>query len=283
MRRFHRSSLALIGLSVLAPSAAHAQGGAPAAPAGYAAPMMMGIDGKPVPAASPAPAVAQASAAAPAARPHVHKKRHLCASCQAKEAQAQGMPVGTQIVACAHSKNGVCPACQTLLAMPGQIVMGAPAPAPSPGDAPGRAVASSGMSARAGSNVQVAYDPGATPEPAPIGVVQANFAQGPGMGMGMPGMGMPGMGMPAAGMTAPASQPGRAVVSSGAGSSPYQPKMQGTPRPHILGHLFGWSAIGADHAEERAKKKSEAHASIPYNNEGTAVNELPASMVFGPR
>ncbi len=281
MRRFHRSSLALIGLSVLAPSAARAQGVAPAvtsAPAGYAAPMM-GMDGKPMPA--PAVAQAPAPAQAPVAKPHVHKKRHLCANCQAKEAQAQGIPVGAQIVACAHSKNGVCPACQSLLALPGQVIVG------NPPEAPGHAVASAGMApssgsphmaARAGSNVQVAYDPGSTPEPAPIGLVQANFAQGGPMAMGAPGMGM----MPA-GSAAGASRPGRAVVASGAGSSPYQPKLNHAPRPHVLGHLFGWSAIGADHAEERARRKSESHASIPYNNEGTTVNELPASMVFGPR
>ncbi len=274
MRHFHRSSLALLGLSVLAPSAVQAQGVAPAAPAGYAAPMM-GLDGRPLaPMAAPAPAPAAVAMPAPAA-PHAHKGRRICASCRAKEAQAQAM-MGGQVVACSHSKNGVCPACQAVLAMPGTMVVNAPVSA----EAPGRAVASSGMApaqggpqmaARAGSNVQVSYDPSAMPEPAPVGVVQANFAQGG----GMPPMGM---GMPAGpGMPSPA---GRAVATSGAGSSPYQPKMDGSPNPHVLGHLFGWSGIGADRAEQRARRKSETHASIPYNNEGTTINDLPASMVY---
>ena len=278
MRSFQRSALAMLGLSVLAPSASQAQGVAPAtasSPAGYAAPMM-GLDGKPL-AAYPAP-VAQA-VPSPAAAPHKHRGHKVCASCRAKELQAQGMPAGGQIVACSHSKNGVCPACQTLLAMPGPMLTASQASEAAAGHATVSSDAGSPqMGSRAGSNVQVSYDPGAMPEPAPVGVVQANFAQGGGAPMPMMGQGM---GMPANnGARAMPSPAGRAVVSSGAGSSPYQPKMNGTPRPHILGHLFGWSGIGADYSEEKARKKSEAHASIPYNNEGTTVNELPASMVF---
>ena len=59
-------------------------------------------------------------------------------------------------------------------------------------------------------------------------------------------------------------------------------KSGGFPHPHILGHLFGWSGIGAERAEEKARKKAEAHAMITYDSNGTApVDELPASMVFG--
>src|SRR5947209_5465852 len=130
-----RTSLGLLALALIAPINAGAQDVSPSAPSGYqpyvAAPAPAG------PVAQPAPA-----APAPVQAPHKHKGRTICANCAAKQAQMAAMPPG-KIVGCAHSKNGVCSACQAALNMPGQfVVMGGPAPAPAPA-APGRAVASS--------------------------------------------------------------------------------------------------------------------------------------------
>ena len=51
-------------------------------------------------------------------------------------------------------------------------------------------------------------------------------------------------------------------------------------RPHILGHLFGFSEFRhlGDAREERAR---EEHASISYSSLNGPVTELPASMVYG--
>lgn len=251
MRSLARTSLGWLGLALIAPMGANAQYAPTSAPAGYqpaaavAAPASPGPDGRPMPAP-----VAQAT--------HKHKGRTICASCAAK--QAGGMPPG-KIVGCAHSKNGVCTACQAALNMPGQFVVTAAPPA----EAPGRAVASAGAAPYA--NVA---DAGMS-DPAPVGVVQANFSQAAPMG--------------APPMYAPqAQQPGRAVAESMAGHDPYQKKDKsgGFPHPHILGHLFGWSGLGAERAEEKARKKAEAHAMTTYDSAGNApVDELPASMVFG--
>lgn len=274
MRSFVRSSFALVGLStVLSPVAAHAQN---PAPAGYAPAsgnvMVMGIDGKPVMAqmaSTPMPVAAPA--------PHAHKFRTLCANCAKKQEMA--MPAG-RIVACAHSKNGVCPTCQALLAMPGTVTMGSPA-APAIGEAPGRAMVSNTPSARptpgmnpfAQSNpVTAVYNPSSGPEPTPIGVMQTNYAQ--------PGM------VPTGASSVPTAaslQPGHALAESGANPAPFQHKSTSSVNPHILGHIFGYSGRYSEWREEQNNKKAAAHASIPYNNEGTTVNEIPASMVYGHR
>ncbi len=181
------------------------------------------------------------------------------------------------VVGCAHSKNGVCTACRAALNMPGQLVT-----APQPGEVPGRAVASgspspSAYDVRTGRPIpSSAYDTGLG-EPAPVGVVQANFSQGGPMGYS-----------PA--NPPQAMAPGRAVAesspsSSNLGNDPYQAKSGPFPHPHILGHLFGWSGLGAEKKEAKAWKKAEAHASITYDADGNPgpgpVDELPASTVFG--
>ena len=85
-----------------------------------------------------------------------------------------------KIVGCAHSRNGVCTACQAALNMPGQFVTASSQPA----EAPGRALASSssnpaGNVAQAGS--ASGYGDGMS-DPAPVGVVQANFSPAAPMG-----------------------------------------------------------------------------------------------------
>lgn len=264
MRSLARTSLGLLSLALIAPSGVLAQDSPSNLPSGYqltspspspspSTPASMGLDGRPVTTVAPEP-------------PHKHKGRTLCAKCAAKMKQAgpSSMPPG-RIVGCEHSKNGVCSACLAALNLPGQFVT-ASSPVAAPAAAPGRAVASSSPSAYAPQG----YDP-AMAEPTPVGVVQANFSQGGPMGM------------PVASFAPQANNaPGRAVAESAAGRDPYQAKSGPFPRPHILGHLFGWSGMGRENAEARAQKKSEAHAMISYEANGTTpVEELPASMVFG--
>ena len=280
MRLFVRSGLALVGLStVLAPASTFAQMGAPAgyAPVAASAPgtmMMVGPDGKPV---AMAPA---AGSAAPTAAKHTHKHklRTVCAGCAKKQEDAMA---GAKIVACAHSKNGVCPACRTLLEMPGTVTMGAPMAAPAPNaEAPGRAMVSSGPAGQPGMNpnqpqyaAQAAvYDPSMTPEPTPIGVMQTNYAR-PGMMPAAPAAG----GVP----TASSMMPGHGLAGTSANPAPYQHKPTSSANPHVVGHLLGLKSLGSDWREQRDRRKTEAHASIPYNTDGTTINELPASVVYG--
>jgi hypothetical protein len=56
---------------------------------------------------------------------------------------------------------------------------------------------------------------------------------------------------------------------------------QGTTRPHILSHLFGFGGIRQHMREEQADKERSAHASIAYDNSSKPVNEVPASAVYG--
>ena len=288
MRSFVRSSFAWMGLSaVMIPVTASAQA---VAPAGYAASssptMMIGMDGKPV-AVQPVAAVAGQAAPAPnqmmvpaqAAAPHKHRLRSVCASCMKKQ---QAMPV-ERIVACAHSKNGVCPTCQALLAMPGAVTVGAPAPAPT-GEAPGRAVVSNtptptmapgaAQYAAQSGPVSAVYDPSQMPGPTPIGVMQANFAQPGAMAGAMPAA-------PSSVPTASSLQPGHAVAEAGNTPAPFMRKSTSSNNPMIITHLLGFRNYAADWREQHNNKKNQAHASIPYNNDGTTINELPASVVYG--
>lgn len=295
MRYLAQSSLALIGLALAAPSGAIAQnappgfraaavepsGSAPAgldgqampssAPGSAALPVVMGNNGQPV-------AVTPPSASNSG---HKHKGRTFCARCaKVEDAKIKGMPP-VQLVGCAHSSNGACSACRAAWALPGPVtVMSAP-PAPAAAE-PGRAVASApapsgNRIARRGSPASAPAGPSMDDQegPAPIGVIQANYAQGgpAGMPSGMQGA-----------YSGPSSMPGRAVAESGAGRTPYAPKSGPNPHPHIISHLFGFSGLfGGDNDNSRARRKAEAHAMIPYNNEGTPVNDLPAAMVYGRR
>ena len=289
MRNIVRTSLALVGMSAaLVPVAGLAQ----TAPAGYAQTpppgtmMIMGQDGKPV-AVSPGPAPVAAPVAGHKQHMHLHSKKTVCASCAKKQEMAMS---GARIVACAHSKNGVCPACRTLLEMPGTVTMGAPAPAPAPGgEAPGRAMVSSNgpagnpaamqTSQYASQPSQAVYDPSMSAEPTPIGVMQTNYAR-PGMMPAGPA-GAQGPGMANSIPTAGSMKPGHSMNESGVNPAPYQHKSTSSANPHVIGHVLGFKSLGADWREQRGRRKTEAHASIPYNNEGTTINELPSSMVYG--
>jgi hypothetical protein len=286
MRSLARTSLGMLGLALIAPGVARAQDAPTTVPSGYQSYLGPQQQVAPQPSAAPAVAMPAPSDApiGPDGRPlpataveapHKHKGRTLCAKCAAKmQAANNNMPPG-RIVGCEHSKNGVCTACQAALNMPGQFTMAPGQPGSTPAEAPGRAFASSGPTPSPSSYIArpgnaMAYDP-AMAEPAPVGVVQANFSQG--APMGTAGAYAP---------QAPAMAPGRAVAESNPGHDPYQVKSGPFPRPHILGHLFGWSGLGAEKAEAKAWKKAETHAMITYDENGTApVDELPASTVFG--
>ena len=275
MRTLVRMNVAVMGLSAaFVPGFLSAQ---TPAPAGYA----------PAPSAymsAPQPPMAAKAAGKPVAAPapHKHKGRMICANCAKKQ---EAMPA-ERIVACAHSKNGVCPTCQALLAMPGTVTIGAPAPAPAmsnaPAEAPGRAVVSSSPvpTANANAPAMAVYDPSSMPEPAPVGVMQANYARPGAMPGGMPGA------MPAGASSIPTAgslQPGHSIAAAGpAGASPapFQHKNTSSKNPKVISHLLGFGDFGAEWREQRANKKSQAHASIPYNSEGTTINEIPASMVY---
>jgi hypothetical protein len=169
---------------------------------------------------------------------------------------AAGFPEGSRIVACAHSSNGVCATCKALLELPGQVVSvapGMPAGATMASAAPGRAVATDAAPGRAVV---------ASGEPEPIGVMRTNYsANAPARSAAAPKPPMP-------------HQPGH---------TPFLGEQHET-NPHILGHLFGISAMQRDFQDklaEPARKKKEKHAAISYEPTGGKVEDLPASMVYG--
>jgi hypothetical protein len=290
MRYFARTSLGMLALGLIAPITASAQyGDAAMASGGYLPAPQPAQSAAPDDSPSAPPAGYQSASAvrssgmtsakpgpastAPASTPelkHIHRWRTICPACAAKSAgpkpTAVSMPPG-RIVGCAHSSNGVCTKCKALLEMPGTFVQaGTPA-----ADAPGRAVVSNGESGKAAEVAE--YGPMA--EPAPVGVVQAGYAQSYGtMPMQAP-----------AGMAVQTNAPGKAVAEATPTQSRdfyHEKSNNGFPHPHILGHLFGWSGIGSERREQEKWKKAEAHARETYDpNAPTGVSELPASSVFG--
>lgn len=133
------------------------------------------------------------------------------------------------------------------------------------GEAPGYAMLGPG-----GSSV-------VSPEPAPIGVVQAGYR--PGLNPGNPAAAaMMGMG-------APGRSPYSPMVAGG-GHAGYVPPPQ-TPmggahrRPSVLAHLFGLDGLG-HLGDSRRERRAAAHAATRVGNLGTApASALPASMVYG--
>lgn len=167
-----------------------------------------------------------------------------------------GLPEGSRIVACAHSSNGVCGTCKTLLEMPGEVTMVSPGSAPTMvvAAAPGRAVATDAAPGRAIV---------ASGEPEPIGVMRTNYA-----------------GSAPAGAKAKPAQP---AMPAQPGRAPFLGEQHET-KPHILGQLFGITPMSNDlhdKMNEGARRKRERHAAISYDASDAKVQELPASMVFG--
>jgi hypothetical protein len=272
MRRYAPLSLALLGAALAAPGSARAWQ-------------------EPIPIASPSsPATVMAPSAAPAPAPvpidHKHYgrvKRGLvpCEKCQAAQKAGKvyqltpsspmpatpaghehvhamqnpmGIPEGSQIVGCVHSQNGVCKECRKFLEMPGQVTMAVPGtPATTVASAPGRAVASD-----AAPGIAVAEA-----EPEPIGVMKTNYSQA------------------TRGATAKPAQPAMPV---GPGSSPYAPQTD-EHNPHVISHLFGFSAWQRDWKdmwESKSRSKRAAHAAVSYDAPPEKPAYIPASSVYGP-
>jgi hypothetical protein len=178
------------------------------------------------------------------------------------------LPAGAIPAAAVHQHgapaNGICTACQAGEVIVGPVTyidQGGPGHAVVGGqvvmaDAAGHAVVGGAMPGMAG------FDP------APIGMARAT--QGPWAGPRMAGGGAP-------------------------GSSPYDPAVRqssaippqtaidnaSTGRPHVISHLFGIGAVTRAHRQAREDKEKQQHASIAYDPPAQAVNELPASMVYG--
>lgn len=272
MRSLSRMGLGLLGLAVLASSAAWAD-----------------------------PPRTQPSATRPR-RPLLHKP-YLCAACQRAELQAKGIavppppplpPGGTvdyrkcdrcgSTGAASTSTTGrslsSCTECANAANSPVMLGPdGTPMSVNNGGPAPGYAVA--------GGAPGYSVAGGAMPsgEPMPIGTVEGRYAyQNPGAAMGgMGGTGMPmAPGRPAMGAGAQGRGSGDPAVmpsSYTAAPEPYLPP--GRNRPHVLTHLFGLDAIGGRAREERLRREREAHAAISYQPRNEPVTELPASMVYG--
>lgn len=110
-------------------------------------------------------------------------------------------------------------------------------------------------------------------EPVPVGVMRASYnnreASAPGYATVGP-VAKPGSGADASAAQHPVASSGPDFVSP--------PRHQ---RPHILRHLFGLDAFG--HRREMMEAQSKAdHAAISYGQQGRAVTDLPASLVYGP-
>ncbi len=170
------------------------------------------------------------------------KPRHLCARCQALEAQrlatggSVALPGGPPV-----------PGCAACAAMAGQgvvqgapIMMGAEMP---------------GVATLGGSRV-------VSTEPAPIDVVRTSYNHS----AAMPGPTMMG------------ATAGRAPMVPPAPTGWVPPP---SPRPGILKHLFGLDGWGR-RAEARAARAASAHAAMPLGNPASSpVGDLPASVVYG--
>jgi hypothetical protein len=162
-----------------------------------------------------------------------------------------GLPEGSQIVGCEHSKQGVCGPCRKLLEMPGQVTMVSPG---APGGA-GHALASDAAPGFAVAD---------SAEPEPIGLMKTNYSQA---GQG--------------GAARPVPQP---AMPAGPGPAPFMSQTD-EHDPHVISHLFGFSAWRRDIKdkwEAKDRRKREAHAAISYDASPEKPTELPASAVFGP-
>jgi hypothetical protein len=180
---------------------------------------------------------------------HIHPHTRYCPKCQLERAQREagnnaliisgpeGLPSGGAGAACVACAGGV-------------IV----------GEAPGIAMLGPGTTSIV------------SPEPAPIGVVQAGFR--PGAGPGSPSAAMATAGRPPYGPALPGAHPGHVPPPQTPMGPPHR-------RPSVLGHLLGLDGLGHI-GDARRARRAAAHAAIPVGNVGNKpLNELPASLVYG--
>ncbi len=57
---------------------------------------------------------------------------------------------------------------------------------------------------------------------------------------------------------------------------------QSHSRPHVISHLFGFGGLRQRRIEAREEREKSVHAAIAYDDPSRPVNELPASVVYGP-
>jgi hypothetical protein len=297
--------LGLLGLALVAPSAAWAD-----------------------------PGPADASMANPQPRPVLSRKPRLCPQCHWKELRAQGInappppPVMQGGITLRRNACEKCGAAISTIAAgnvnpvwtPVPAAPAAPIPAamelthrPAPavaastaggncvaceaaaGGAPGHAVVGGHGQGQGLAGHAVVGGTMVAAEPVPIGVIQGRYAyQTPNTGMAvaaMPMPGAPGGQRPNPAAAAAAGRTNRgfrrsksadpAVMPSSFSSSNDPYLANDHNRPHVFSHLFGLDAIGHRRREELERRAREQHASIRYQPANEPVVDVPASMVYG--
>lgn len=239
MRRLAPLCLALLGAGLARPAAAQPGPSAdcPSCAAGAAMPGYAGGPGF-----APGPDTSRHS--------HPHTRR--CPKCQLDRAQRQAGHNQLIVTGPDGGPSGDVP-CVSCAGGPGMVIMG---------EAPGLAMLGPGTRSVV------------SPEPAPIGVVQAGFRPGAGAA-GMPPGGAMTMARPGYGMMP--GHPGGPMVP------PAQTPVGGGRhrRTSVLGHLFGLDGFGHMGDGRRARAAS-THAATRVGNLGTApMSEIPASFVYG--
>jgi hypothetical protein len=202
--------------------------------------------------------------------PHTHKglfgRRH-CVECQRAYVKAHdGVDVGAPPVLppgatiqgpVLAAQVGSCAVCQGSGTVSGPVMM-------ANGSAPGYAVVD-GQTMMADANAPGYAVVGgvAGADPSPIGVSRSG--QDPRMAAMGP--------RPGAGAYDPSVVPTSVPPAQVAVAGP------GHDRPHVIGHLLGIPKFGGLR-REREDKERQKHAAIAYDQPGTKVTELPASMVY---
>lgn len=236
MRRLATLLMALIGAGLALPGATRAgqPSGCPTCGGG-------------IPSAAPS-GYGLPQAAGPDTTRHNHPHTRYCPKCQLDRAQREAGPNAMIVRGPEGLAGAPCATCGGAGGA-GTLVLGG---------APGYAMLGPGTASIV------------SPEPVPVGVVQAGFRPGAG---------------PAAGAAA--------MMGGMPGRSPYNPAMPGTipppqspmggahRRPSVLGHLFGLDGFG-HMGDARRERRLSAHAATRVGN--VALNppsEVPASMVYG--
>lgn len=246
----------------------HAQPSPSAMPPAMMGPATPGMGMAPgmAPSSSPAMTAMARTAAAPAHHHHGILGRRHCVECQrahAKAADGIDVPPPPGYAGAPMLAPG-----ETIVS--GPTVLSERVVSVSDPQAPGHAVV--GGEDTAGYAV-VGGQPGPQADPTPIGV--ARGAQGAAAAMADPRMAQAAMRRPGAGAFDPA------VVPTSIPPAPTPMSGPGHNRPHVISHIFGIPKFGQLH-QERTDKKRQEHAAISYGD-GSKVNELPASMVYGRR
>ncbi len=213
---------------------------------------------------SPAMAAMTNSGAAPAHHHHGILGRRHCVQCQrahAKAADGIDVPPPPGYAGAPMLAPG-----ETIVS--GPTIVSERVVSVSDPQAPGHAVV--GGEDMAGYAV-VGGQPGPQADPTPIGVARGAY----GATAADPRMAQAAMRRPGAGAFDPAVMPTSIPAAPTPMSGP------GHNRPHVISHIFGIPKFGHLH-QERADRKRQEHAAISYGD-GSKVNELPASMVYGRR